>query len=121
MNKALLPVHVFIKRLLRNLLIGIVMIVVSLGIGMLGYKHYENMSWVDAYENASMILSGMGPAQDIKTEGGKIFAGTYALFSGIFFLVVIAVIIAPVFHRFFHKFIINQYPTKKPRKRSMRS
>jgi hypothetical protein len=118
MDKVLLPVRVFIKRLLRNLLIGFVMIIVSLGIGMLGYRHFENMTWVDAYENAAMILSGMGPAQDIKTEGGKIFAGTYALFSGIFFLVVIAVIIAPVFHRFFHKFIINQYPLKKSRKSS---
>ena len=75
------------------------------------------MSWVEAYENAAMILSGMGPAKEITTQGGKIFAGSYALFSGIFFLIVIGVIIAPVFHRFFHKFIINQYPTKNAKVR----
>ena len=116
MHKAVIPIKELIKRILRNLLIGFVMISFSLGIGILGYRHFENMSWVEAYENAAMILSGMGPAQDIKTEGGKIFAGTYALFSGIFFLIVIAVIIAPIFHRFLHKFIVNQYPTKKTRK-----
>jgi hypothetical protein len=79
----------------------------SLGIGMLGYSHFEKMNWVDAYINATMILSGMGPVDVLHTEAGKLFAGTYALFSGIVFLVVIAVIIAPVFHRFMHKFQIK--------------
>jgi hypothetical protein len=65
------------------------------------------MTLVDAYENAAMILSGMGPAEPLKTDGGKIFAGTYALFSGIIFLIVIAIFIAPLFHRFFHKFLIK--------------
>lgn len=106
--KALPPMNAFIKRLMRNLLIGLFIIGISLGLGMLGYRHFEKMSWVDAYENAAMILSGMGPVDTIKTEGGKIFAGSYALFSGIVFLVVIAVIIAPIFHRFFHKFIIRE-------------
>jgi hypothetical protein len=66
------------------------------------------MDLVTAYENAAMILSGMGPVDTVITEGGKIFAGSYALFSGIVFLIVIALIIAPVFHHFLHKFIINQ-------------
>ena len=79
----------------------------SLGIGMVGYSHFEKMHWVDAYVNATMILSGMGPVDVLHTEGGKLFAGTYALFSGIIFLVVIAVIIAPVFHRFMQKFQIK--------------
>jgi hypothetical protein len=74
---------------------------------MIGYHHFEHMDWVDAYVNASMILSGMGPVSVLQTEGGKIFAGSYALFSGIAFLVVIAIIIAPVFHRFMHKFHIE--------------
>jgi hypothetical protein len=105
---SLMPAHAFLKRLLRNLLIGVIIIIISLSIGILGYRHFENMSWVNAYENAAMILSGMGPVDTIVTVKGKIFAGTYALFSGIIFLIVIAVIIAPVFHRFFHKFIIDQ-------------
>ena len=71
---------------------------------MWGYHYYEGMSWIDAYVNASMILSGMGPVQELKTDAGKFFAGTYALFSGIIFLFFMAVIFAPVFHRFYHQF-----------------
>jgi hypothetical protein len=101
------PVHIFIRRFLRNLVIGSAVMLFSLGLGMLGYSHFEKMNWIDAYINASMILSGMGPVDVLHTEGGKLFAGTYALFSGSIFLVVIAVIIAPVFHRFMQKFQIN--------------
>ena len=101
------PVHIFVRRFLRNLVIGSAVMLFSLGLGMLGYSHFEKMNWVDAYINASMILSGMGPVDVLHTEGGKLFAGTYALFSGIIFLVVIAVIIAPVFHRFMQKFQIK--------------
>ena len=55
----------------------------SLGIGMIGYHGFEKMPWVDAFVNAAMILSGMGPVATLQTDGGKIFAGCYALFSGI--------------------------------------
>jgi hypothetical protein len=71
---------------------------------MMGYSYFEKMNGTDAFLNASMILSGMGPVSTLETEEGKIFAGFYALFSGIVFLVVIAIIIAPIFHRFLHKF-----------------
>ncbi|MEK7339694.1 MAG: hypothetical protein WBD50_04125 [Candidatus Rhabdochlamydia sp.] len=98
----------FFKRLTRNISMGFLIILGSLGGGMLGYHHFEKMPWIDAYENAAMILSGMGPVATIETKGGKIFAGTYALFSGIVFLVVIAIIFAPVVHRFFHKFHIEE-------------
>lgn len=100
--------QLFFKRLTHNLSIGFLIILGSLGGGMLGYRHFEKMPWIDAYENAAMILSGMGPVATIETKGGKLFAGTYALFSGIVFLVVIAIIFAPVVHRFFHKFHIEE-------------
>lgn len=103
-----LPSHVFIKRLTRHILIGMSIILCSLGIGMWGYHSIENMAWIDAYENAAMILAGMGPVTELKTHAGKLFAGTYALFSGIIFLVIIAVIFAPVVHRFLHKFNIDE-------------
>lgn len=74
---------------------------------MSGYHYFENMDWIDSYLNASMILSGMGQVANLNTEAGKIFAGTYALFSGVVFLVVIAVIMAPIFHRFMHRFLIK--------------
>ena len=103
-----LPLPIFIRRLGRNLLIGLGIIAFSLILGMAGYRHYEGMSWVDAYINASMILSGMGPVTQLNTDAGKIFAGSYALFSGIIFLVVIAVIFAPLIHRFLHKFHMEE-------------
>jgi hypothetical protein len=102
-----LPISLFIIKLSRNIVVGLLIILLSLGLGMLGYHHFEKMTWIDAYVNAAMILSGMGPVSQLETEAGKIFAGTYALFSGIIFLVVIAVIFAPVIYRVFHKFHIE--------------
>jgi len=99
-----LPIRLFLKRLRRNLVIGFAIIFFSLGLGMWGYHHYENMDWTDAYVNAAMILSGMGPVSELKTDAGRIFAGSYALFSGIIFLVVIGIIFIPIFHRIFLKF-----------------
>mgnify|MGYP000514695309 CR=1 FL=1 len=94
----------FYKRFIRSLIHGIILIAGALLIGMAGYHHFENMSWIDAYENAAMILSGMGPVKELTTNAGKIFAGTYALFSGIVFLITFAIIFAPVLHRFLHRF-----------------
>ncbi len=95
---------VFLKRLSKNLFFGFIVIASSLFLGMYGYHYFENMPWTDAFLNASMILSGMGPESTLVTQGGKIFAGSYALFSGIVFLIVIAVVFAPVIHWFFRKF-----------------
>ncbi len=106
-SKRLLSRKLFFKRVARNASIGLIIIAISLIIGMCGYRYFEQMSWVEAYENASMILSGMGPVSDLHTETGKIFAGTYALFSGIVFLIVIAVTFAPIFHRILHKYLIQ--------------
>jgi len=106
-HRPLAPLRVFIRRILYNLAIGFTIIACSLGLGMSGYSYFEGMNAVSAYENAAMILSGMGPVDTINTTGGKIFAGSYALFSGIVFLVVIAIIMAPIFHRFFHRFLIR--------------
>jgi len=78
--------------------------VVSLGIGMAGYHFLEHLGWVDSFVNAAMILSGMGPLAPLQTTSGKIFAGCYALFSGLAFITSIGLIFAPVFHRFLHKF-----------------
>lgn len=96
---------VFIKKIIVNFLLGWFIILCSLCLGMSGYMYFEQLNLVDAYENAAMILSGMGPVDTMKTVNGKIFAGTYALFSGVVFLGVIAIIFAPIFHRFFHGMI----------------
>jgi hypothetical protein len=94
---------VFVAHLLKNAVIGLLLIAVSLAAGMSGYHYLEGMSWMDAYLNASMILSGMGPVEPLKTEWGKFFAGSYALFSGIFFLVIAALVLSPIARRLFHK------------------
>lgn len=98
----------FVIRLVRVLLFGLILIAAALFIGMLGYHLFENMSWVDAFVNAAMILSGMGPLTPLITTSGKIFAGFYALFSGLAFILIVAVIFSPIIHRFFHKFNLDK-------------
>lgn len=93
----------FIAHLTRNAIFGLMFILIVLFIGILGYHVFENMPWVDAFVNAAMILSGMGPLLQLTTTAGKIFAGVYALFSGLAFIAIIALVFAPIVHRFFHK------------------
>ncbi len=77
---------------------------VSLLAGMAGYHFLESMSWIDAFVNAAMILSGMGPLATPQTFAGKLFAGLYALYSGLLVIVATGILLAPVFHRVLHKF-----------------
>ena len=100
----LLPREDFVRRLLRNAAIAAGLIVFSLGIGMIGYHLFVRLDWTDSFLNASMILTGMGEITALDTTGGKIFAGLYALFSGVAFLTIIGVLVAPVVHRFMHRF-----------------
>jgi hypothetical protein len=74
----------------------------SLGAGMAGYHFIASLTWLDAFYNASMILTGMGPVNAMTTVGAKIFSGCYALFSGIAFLSTVAILFAPIAHRFMH-------------------
>ena len=76
----------------------------ALGLGVYGYHHFGGLSWLDALLNASMILSGMGPVNELRTTAAKLFASFYALFSGVAFITTAGVLFAPVIHRFFHKF-----------------
>lgn len=99
--------HKLILHLARNILWGSILIAIALYIGMLGYHKLEHMSWVDAFANASMILSGMGPLSQLVTTEGKIFAGFYALFSGLGFIVLTGLIFSPIIHQFFRKIHIE--------------
>ena len=100
----LLPRNLFYRRMRNYSLLGFGILVVALGIGMVGYHVFENLNWVDAFVNAAMILSGMGPVSQLNTDGGKIFAGCYALFSGLVFITATGILLAPVAHRALHKF-----------------
>jgi hypothetical protein len=93
----------YVTHIARNATIGLIFIGIALFIGMLGYHHFEGMPWVDAFINASMILSGMGPLGQLSMNAGKVFAGFYALFSGLAFIAIIALIFAPIVQRFFRK------------------
>lgn len=76
----------------------------SLLLGMAGYAYFEGLAWRDAFLNAAMLLGGMGPVEDPHTPGGKVFAGLYALYAGLAFLITAGVLFAPVVHRLMHKF-----------------
>jgi hypothetical protein len=103
-SERLAPFNVFLGRLAHSLVVVLGFVGVSLAVGMAGYAGFERMGWVDAFENASMILSGMGPVEGMHTDAGKVFAGLYAIFSGIVVIASTSVMLAPILHRVMHSF-----------------
>jgi hypothetical protein len=103
-SRPLLPRAAFFRRLSLSALIGLALIGVSLAFGMFGYHGLEHLSWLDSFLNASMILGGMGPMWSPQTVAGKLFAGFYALYSGLAVLVIAGITFAPVIHRLLHRF-----------------
>ena len=103
-TEPLLPFRSFVQRFVQSVALGIVLIVVSLAAGMTGYHFLENLPWIDAFANAAMILSGMGPLAVPQTGAGKIFAGLYALYGGLAVLIIAGIMFAPAVHRFLHRF-----------------
>jgi hypothetical protein len=99
--------HRFARRMGRAVALWLALVIVALVIGMAGYAWTEGMSAVDAYVNAAMILSGMGPIGELKTTAGKIFAGTYAIFSGLVIIIATGFLLAPIFHRVLHRFHVE--------------
>jgi hypothetical protein len=96
--------RLFVHRMLRAVALWLVIVAVGLIVGIAGYAGFEGLSLTDAYLNAAMILSGMGPAVELKTTGGKLFAGTYAILSGLLIIIATGFVLAPIFHRVLHKF-----------------
>lgn len=94
----------FAKRFAVSFAVAVLLIGVSLIGGMIGYRHFEGMEWIDAFANASMILSGMGPLVPMQTWNGKFFAGCYALYSGLALILASGLILAPLVHRLLHRF-----------------
>ena len=91
------------RRVITAARLGLLLVALSLAVGMAGYMLFEHLGVVDAFVNAAMILSGMGPIHNPETTGGKVFAGLYALYSGFAVLIIAAIIFAPVIHRIFHR------------------
>ena len=94
----------FLTRMLRHSAMAGLLVMASLGIGMAGYAYFEQLGWLDAFLNSAMLLGGMGPVNNPQTGGGKLFAGLYALYSGLVFLVTVGVVLAPLLHRALHLF-----------------
>ena len=99
-----IPRERFAKRVLLHVAAALALLLLSLTLGMAGYAYFEQLPWLDAFLNAAMLLGGMGPVDAPRTNGGKLFAGLYALYAGLVFLVVAGLIIVPVVHRVMHKF-----------------
>jgi hypothetical protein len=103
-NQPLLGRRAFFGRLARNFGVSSGLIAGSLLAGMLGYHFLEGLAWIDAFSNASMILSGMGPLDAPKSWGGKLFAGLYALYSGLALILAAGILFTPIVHRLLHRF-----------------
>ena len=93
----------FVRRQVRHTVIATALVGVSLLIGMAGYMGLAHMSAVDAFLNASMLLGGMGPVGALPSDSAKIFAGLYALYAGVIFIVAAGVLVAPALHRVLHR------------------
>lgn len=106
-----IPRRRFARRLALHLAVALGVIVVSLALGMIGYKCFEGLAWRDAFLNSAMLLGGMGPVNPPQTPNGKLFAGFYALYAGLIFIVVAALLGTPLFHRLLHKL---HWPGDKP-------
>ena len=99
-----IPRAKFVRRLLVHLLAAFILLLFSLAIGMSGYMYFEHLQWRNAFLNSAMLLGGMGPVDPIQTNGGKLFAGVYALYAGLVFIVTAALVFTPILHRVLHRF-----------------
>ena len=109
----LLPLRLFLRRLLKSVALVGGLVGVSLATGVVGYHTIARLPWIDALLDASMILAGMGPVSALPSDGAKVFASIYALFSGVVFITSIGLAVAPVAHRFLHEFHLE---SKTPRR-----
>ena len=104
----LLPWPAFLRRASRHLVFGLIVLAIVVGFGTAGYRVLDGLPWIDAFLNASMILSGMGPVDKMATDAAKLFAALYALFSGLVFVGVMGLVLAPWLHRLLHLFHLEE-------------
>jgi len=103
-KQPLISKQAFAKRQAKFAASAVVLVGAAWLVGILGYRILEGMSWIDSLLNSAMILGGMGPVNQLRTDAGKLFASFYALFSGVIFLISVGVLLAPIIHRLMHKF-----------------
>jgi hypothetical protein len=113
-SQPLLPPHLFVRRLLIHAGAALFVLLVSLGIGVLGYRLLEHLTWIDALLNASMILGGMGEISPLATDAGKLFASAYALYASVVLLAVAGILVAPIAHRLLHRLHLEDSNDDEP-------
>ena len=101
-KQKVVPLSHFLIRLGRYGIFALLLICVSVIIGTLGYHHMAKLSWIDSFQMACMILTGMGPVAEMTSDKAKLLSSFYALYSGVAFLSITAVIFAPIIHRLLH-------------------
>lgn len=107
-NEQLLPRRKFFLRLVKFACLSLVLILLSLLIGIIGYHFSEGMPWIDAFLNSAMLMGGMGPVGELQTTAGKMFAGIYALYCGFILLLSVGIFMTPIFHRLLHHFHLEK-------------
>jgi hypothetical protein len=110
-KQKVMPLGQFLKRVMRYSLFASALIVFSVMLGCLGYHFIGKLLWVDSFHMSCMILTGMGPVSEMKTDSAKIFSSLFALYSGVAFLTITAVFFAPIVHRFLH--ILHAEPAEE--------
>lgn len=101
-HQDVLPLRKFFERVLKYMSFALILVFFSLTIGIFGYWYFGDLSFIDSFHMASMILTGMGPVAEMSTNSAKVFSSFFALYSGIAFLSITAVFIAPIVHRLLH-------------------
>ena len=112
-SQRVIPRQYFVRRMALTIALSTAIAAAALAVGVVGFHFIAAVPWIDALHNASMILGGMGPVAEMKTDAAKLFSSAYALFCGLVFIGVVAVMLAPVMHRVLHKFHIDDTDLKK--------
>jgi len=101
-HQPLASLPAFARRMAGCFLVSQCIAGVALLMGILGYHRIAGLAWIDSFENAAMILGGMGPVDQMTTTPAKLFAGLYAMFCGLVFISIMGIVLAPVLHRVMH-------------------
>jgi hypothetical protein len=112
-HQRVIPRPHFVLRMARMVVLSAGIAAIALAVGVIGFHNIANVPWIDALHNASMILGGMGPVAEMKTDAAKLFSSAYALFCGLVFVGLVAIMLAPVMHRVLHKFHVDETDLKK--------
>lgn len=104
---ALSPRTTFYARVRRALAMSSSLIGGTLLVGTVGYHVVDGFSWLDAFHQSSLLLSGMGPVKENVSVAGKLFDSFYALFCGVILLGATGIMFTPVIHRILHRFHIE--------------